>query len=260
MKGSYQFEKLEGRFVEANRLSERAQLRLETFIPLLRRHEIPETGRGLDVGCGQGIRTQMMTLSFPGLHITGIDRSEELLAQARRLSPGPDYQQADLYELPFPDETFDFVYARLVFMHLEDPLRALRCLQRVLKSGGRILLEDADRDAMFFEPAPCSFADFWKKVQDGQRRLGGDPNVGRKLAPYLKTLEFCGVRPEAQPIMGAGPEIEFLARTLMPSLNTYLAEEDRPQGEKAICDLEDLSKDPRATFYHLWHVVSGIKK
>lgn len=45
-----------------------------------------------------------------------------------------------------------------------------------------MLIEDADRNCMFFEPEPDNFSTYWKLIQEGQRRLGGDPNVGRRLA------------------------------------------------------------------------------
>jgi SAM-dependent methyltransferase len=259
MQGSYQFEKLEGRQVEGGFLTERAQLRLGGFVDLIARHGFPATGRALEVGCGQGIRTRLMAEHFPGTRVVGVDRSPELLETAREGARASNlsFEQADLYELPFEDRSFDFVYARLVFMHLVHPRLALTELRRVLRPGGRILIEDGDRDCMFFEPAPASFAEFWRKVQAGQRRLGGDPNVGRKLAPYLTDLGFQNLNTEVQPILGTGPDIDFLARTLMPSLNIYLAPEDRPNGQTAIADLAALAQDPRATLYHFWFAVSG---
>ncbi len=261
-RGSYQFEKLESRDKEAIFLAERAQLRIEGFTDLLVRHKIPSEGRLLEVGCAQGIRSRLIAKHFSHLEIVGIDRSEELLQAARHQNQdlaNLSFEQADLYELPFADESFDFIYARLVFMHLAEPSRAIQSLKRVLRPGGRILIEDADRDCMFFEPAPPSFSRFWQKVQKGQRRLGGDPNVGRKLASLLKEAALQKVQIETQPIIGGGNEIEFLVRTLLPSLNIYLEPQDRDEGELAIRDLLELSKDPRASFYHFWFVVSGEK-
>lgn len=260
--GSYQFEELHSREMEATYLAERAQLRLDGFIELLHRHHVPTHGNILDVGCAQGIRTHVMAKQFPQANVIGIDRSAELLQVAcdhdgdvSNLS----FQSADLYDLPFPDNSMDFVYARLVFMHLVDPIRALQSLKRVLRPGGRVLIEDADRDCMFFEPRPSSFNHFWQQVQAGQRRLGGDPNVGRKLASYLKEVAFQHVQIEMQPIVGGGDDIAFLVRTLLPSLNLYLPEEERAAGNRAIQDLRALSQDARACFYHLWFVVSGEK-
>jgi hypothetical protein len=45
----------------------------------------------------------------------------------------------------------------------------------------------------------------------------------------------------------------------MPSLNLYLAPEDRTAGENAIEDLSRLAEDPAAALYHFWFAVSGEK-
>lgn len=46
--------------------------------------------------------------------------------------------QADLYDLPFADGTFDFVYSLGVLHHLPDPSIALRELIRVVRPGGEV--------------------------------------------------------------------------------------------------------------------------
>lgn len=261
--GSYQFEELEGRHHEAEMLAQRAHMRLDGFSALLKRHGFPTQGKILEVGTAQGIRARVIASEFPNVHVTAIDRSSELLGASQSgqtMIPNLHFQQADIYNLPFADNTFDFIYARLVFMHLSDPEQALENLKRVLKPGGHLLIEDADRDCMFFEPVPDTFADFWLKVQEGQRRLGGDPNVGRKLAPMMKGHGLHSVQIEVQTILGCGDEIEFLSRTLMPSLNVYLDPKDRPKGQRAIDDLQKLSQNPSASFYHFWFAVSGMKK
>lgn len=255
--GSYQFEKLEGRRHEANMLKERANMRLDGFPELLLRHGFTHNSKVLEVGTAQGVRAQMISEKFPECQIIAIDRSSELINSSTK--PNLKFQFADVYELPFADNEFDFVYARLVFMHLSDPNKALQNIFRVLKPGGRLLIEDADRDCMFFEPMPASFTSFLSKVQEGQRRLGGDPNVGRKLTSLLKMSGFSNLNTEVQNILGDGTDIEFLVRTLMPSLNIYLDPKDRPQGEIAIQDLLALSKNPVASFFHFWFAVSGEK-
>ncbi len=258
--GSYQFENLIGREKEAAFLHERARMRLDGFTDLVKRHckSIPKNV--LEIGCGQGIRTELLASLFAQADVIGIDRSAELLESiSNRASGNLSFQEADAYALPFGDNSFDLVYARLVFMHLNNPMKALAEIRRVLRHDGIVIIEDADRDCMFFEPAPVSFAKFWSAVQQGQRRLGGDPNVGRMLAPYLKQSNFSDVNVEAQPIIGDGAEIEFLARTLLPSLNYYLPPEDQERGHQAIEDLRVLARDPAATFCHFWFVVSAKK-
>jgi len=261
MQGSYQFEKLESRGDEAEQLAVRANLRLDTFPSLLEKHGFPKQGKILEIGCAQGIRSRALSSIDSEVLVIGLDRSPELLELARQQEypPNLEFAEGDVYDLPFPEASFDFVYARLVFMHLTQPRLALENILRVLKPGGRLLIEDADRDCMFFEPSTKRFQNFWVKVQEGQRKLGGDPNVGRRLATYLIEAGFQDLNIETQPIIGGGSEIKFLAETLMPSLNVYLDPSDRSEGQQAIDDLMKLSDLPTAKMYHFWFAVSGRK-
>jgi SAM-dependent methyltransferase len=71
--------------------------------------------------------------------LLGVDRKFgcELTRQLdiRRL-PRPAVIQMDATKMLFPDQSFDFVYARSVFHHLPDPAAALDGVVRVLKPGG----------------------------------------------------------------------------------------------------------------------------
>ena len=44
-----------------------------------------------------------------------------------------DFQQADIFNLPFEDETFDHIFVCFVLEHLQDPIFALESLRRVLR-------------------------------------------------------------------------------------------------------------------------------
>lgn len=260
--GSYQLERFADATGEAERLAVRSRLRLDGFRDLLQRHGFPERGRALEIGCGQGLRSRLMAEGAPDVAVVGIDRNTDFIECARRDARLAGFQNltflhADLNVLPFAERSFDFIYARLVFINLPDARPVLQALHRLLRPSGRILIEDADRDCMFFEPAPEGFADYWRHVQSGQRRNGGDPNVGRRLTPSLKETGYCDVRTEVQPIVGDGRDIAFMARELLPSLNEYLDPCLKALGETAIESLERLAHDPRATFLHFWFAVSG---
>jgi SAM-dependent methyltransferase len=51
-----------------------------------------------------------------------------------------DVQQGDAVALPWPDATFDAVANANAFVFIEEPLRSLREVQRVLKPGGRFVM------------------------------------------------------------------------------------------------------------------------
>ena len=83
-----------------------------------------------------GLRRTAKTL---GRKLLGVDRqfASELKRQMglQRL-PTPRVIQMDACQMSFPDESFDFVYARSVFHHLPDPGAALDGITRVLRPGG----------------------------------------------------------------------------------------------------------------------------
>ncbi len=56
------------------------------------------------------------------------------------LTPGRARHQADIQNLPFPDDHFDWAMANHVLEHVPDDKKALLEMFRVLKPGGRALL------------------------------------------------------------------------------------------------------------------------
>ncbi len=102
--------------------------------------EIPKDVRILDAGCAQGHHLEALRrVGFT--HLTGIDLSEELLADARQLLPQAQLIQADIREWlqEAPAESFDVVFFHDVLEHLprEDTIDVLRGFYRLLTPGAR---------------------------------------------------------------------------------------------------------------------------
>jgi SAM-dependent methyltransferase len=94
--------------------------------------------RVLDVACGPGIVTA--ALEREGLLAFGVDLTREMLREA--VSAGGRFVQGDSGRLPFPQSTFDAVVCRNALHHLSDPPLAIREMSRVLRPGGRLVVED----------------------------------------------------------------------------------------------------------------------
>jgi len=95
----------------------------------------------LEVGCGTGIYTEK--LARTGADIVAIDISSDLLAQARNKikSPNISFLEADLENLPFPNENFDAVVGVSILHHV-NACEALKEIRRVLKPDGAIVFSE----------------------------------------------------------------------------------------------------------------------
>jgi ubiquinone/menaquinone biosynthesis C-methylase UbiE len=93
-------------------------------------------GKVLEVGTGTGLALPNYPAGVES--ITAIDIDPDALERARRRRPGVQLTLANVQELPFPDESFDFVVSSLVFCSVDEPARGLAEIHRVLKVHGEL--------------------------------------------------------------------------------------------------------------------------
>ena len=99
----------------------------------------------LDIGCGGGWTATEIAKEYR-CHVTGIDISEVMIAQAKKrakkkkVEKQVDFRLASVFELPFEDNTFDLAFFEsfLNVLQEEDREKALREIARVVKPGGKI--------------------------------------------------------------------------------------------------------------------------
>jgi ubiquinone/menaquinone biosynthesis C-methylase UbiE len=121
----------------------------------------------LDCPCGYGRHS--IEFARLGFHVVGADRSEVLLAEAkRRAGEGewPRFVQADYRELPFEDASFDCLtnlFSSLGYWGDEGDRRAVAEFRRVLRPGGTLVIETMHRDVLMAIFGPKS----WEELPDG---------------------------------------------------------------------------------------------
>lgn len=101
----------------------------------------------LDFGCGTGGVSQFISNTFQDSQIVGIDVVPECIRLAKsnfpkKLHPNLDFLAYQSYKLPFPDHSFDFVFAKEVFIHILDKEATLSEIHRILKPNGQFILLD----------------------------------------------------------------------------------------------------------------------
>lgn len=95
----------------------------------------------LEVGSGAGRFTEV--LLDAGAVVVSVDYSNAVDANFANNASNGDvfFAQADLYQLPFADGVFDYVFCYGVLQHTPDPDRAYRAIFAKLKPGGRISID-----------------------------------------------------------------------------------------------------------------------
>jgi ubiquinone/menaquinone biosynthesis C-methylase UbiE len=103
----------------------------------------------LDIGCGTGALLRRLA-DGGAAKLAGVDASEGMLAEARRLAGNRpiEFFYSPAHELPFEDGTFDVVTTNIAFHHFAEPAQVIREMARVLKPGGRVLICDLNGEGL----------------------------------------------------------------------------------------------------------------
>jgi SAM-dependent methyltransferase len=97
-------------------------------------------GEALDVGCGDGLLARR--LAPRARHVTGLDRSAEMVVKAKTLSEGVgnvDFVEAGLLEYDLPERHYDFVCS-VASIHHMDFAAALAAMRDAVRPGGALVV------------------------------------------------------------------------------------------------------------------------
>lgn len=151
--------------------------------------------RVLDCGCGPGsITLGLADAASPG-EVVGVDLVPAEIEAARSLAAeqrvsNVHFEVASVHELPFPDGTFDAVFAHALLQHVREPLPALKEIRRVLKSGGVVGVSDSDYGTVLHEPSTHGLQMFHSLLQRAMEWHGGSPYYARHQRRLLAQAGF----------------------------------------------------------------------
>lgn len=137
--------------------------------------------RVLDLGCGTGQLTSL--IASRKAEVVGIDRSPEMIDQARRQHPGLRFEVADAttFTAEFP---FDAVFSNAVLHWVRPPEAAVARIWHALRPGGRLVAEFGGRGNIV---AVCG------AIRETLTELGATPFDGCNPWYFPSVGEYSGV-------------------------------------------------------------------
>lgn len=102
-------------------------------------HTLP-SGRGLDVGCGDGRLTALVAERTGWTNVVGVDPDAAEIELASRTGIYADLHATSAAEIPEPDCSFDWAFSNSVLEHVDDIDGILREVSRLLRPSGHLIL------------------------------------------------------------------------------------------------------------------------
>ena len=138
------------------------------------RYGLPD-GLGLDLGCGDGILTDILLSGSGARRLVGVDLDPLEAEAAAKFSFYERVHVAPGNAIPEPDGAFDFVLANSVLEHIPDLDGTIAEVSRVLRSGGKFI---------FTVPAPAFHDNLRGPVAPGVSRKAYLETLDRRLAHF----------------------------------------------------------------------------
>ena len=143
----------------------------------------------LEIGTGTG--GMLHALLARGLRVRGVEINPALIAESRKWFGELPVQPVSGVALPFPDASFDLVLSFDVFEHIRDSDAHLREVSRVLRPGGRYLVQTPSKwPNTVFETIRWKSLTRWR---DDHCALHTPGELRRRLEQHGFTAQFFDV-------------------------------------------------------------------
>ncbi len=224
----------------------------------------------LDVGSGPGLWSNRLAEKVaPNGCIIGIDYSTDAISHAQKnLENSPykniiKYSQADFFNIPYREETFDLVFCSNSLMYFPDSMKEklLKEQKRVVKKGGRIVSKEYDGETIIVYPIP---PELWLKLKNAVAQVLStrppeeyyDEYVARNVRKLFLEAELKNIVTIPYPVQVFAPlsshqknyiteETQWFIKTAFPHLSksevSQLESFFDPSSSQYILDREDFS-------------------
>lgn len=190
--------------------------------------------RCLEVGAGAGSIVRWLSERVgPSGRVVAADIDTRFVDQLGL--PNVEPARIDILGDAIEQSTFDLVHCRLLLIHLKSPLEALKRMAKAAKTGGWVMIEEADfssyRAADPSHPLSTAFSSAAKRTFENIARAGlFDPYFGRQVRSLMENSGLTDLHSEGSVYLRSGTGSEAREHLLsLPLLVKagHCSEEDR---------------------------------
>ena len=170
------------------------QLQVTGFAELCNAAHVVDAGTGVGVVAMQ--MAKLAEVAHRQLTLTLLDGSAQRLAAARdNLRPyrslAPRLAVCDLGCIPLPSDSVDYLFCRFVFEYLTNPQRVFDEFTRILKPGGKLVIEVSDHNGVNHYPLSHELeTQLHELIGAVERSAVFDFYAGRKLYGYFHAAGY----------------------------------------------------------------------
>ncbi len=254
---------------EYQRLRQQAKVWEASTMQILQRIGLREGMSCLDVGCGPGEAMRLMGETVGGSgHVTGLDVDgklghEMLEVLKATMDSNFSFIEGDIEAIDeVAGQPFDLTFARIVLLHVQDPVSVLRKLYSWTKPGGYIVIQDYDFRTMDAYPKPEAYVEYEKVMFEVLHKAGRDTRIGHKLPAYFVDAgigppDGTDVAGHLMSLEQASGMVKAVYRSVLPrALQLGITTEARSQAF-----FEEMNEVPSERYYSfLWPLLIGAWK
>ena len=269
MNGSYQLQSFtNNKETEITRLKAQVELFFGKEFELYQKIGLKDGMDIIECGSGPGYLLKSILKKLPHCKATALEIDPFLFSVLSSNAMDGDTQiynpvNESIYNTKLPDNSFDFVITRLVIEHLEEPLKAIFELNRILKPGGRLVIISNDfANHLLTFPVIPELHEMYEAYCKSRFSEGGNPLIGRLIPVYLENSNFIKINFEIVTAHSKLSGDEAFLKAENVNISKSLVEGGFLNRNSLATLIEkwfEMLKDPNHVFYRQLFVISGEK-
>lgn len=156
----------------------------------------------LEAGCGAGRFTEVL-LRITGAHVTSVDLSDAVVANAQNFPPSERHRiaQADIRRLPFAPHGYDYVICLGVVQHTPDPEETITALWEQVKPGGWLTIDHYTRNLSSLTRLGQLWRPVFKRLPEDEKLPAVERMVDRLLPLHRRFGRYGNVISRVSPLL-----------------------------------------------------------